>query len=207
MIAGRLTALRAIEERDLAQLLAWRNRPELRRYFREYRELNSTQQRAWFDSKVIGDVGTRMFAIVEAPEGRLLGEAQEGRLLGEAQAGRLLGVAPEGRLLGACGLCYIDWVNRTADFSIYIGADNLYIDQQLAPDAALALISYGFDELGLNRLWSEIYAFDTAKAAFFQQLGFTLDGRHRQTHWAEGAWHDSLYYSLLASDPRPAHPE
>ena len=179
MISGRLTALRAIEERDLAQLLAWRNRPELRRYFREYRELNSTQQRAWFDAKVNGDTATRMFAIEEASTGRLL---------------------------GACGLCYIDWVNRTADFSIYLGADDLYIDERLAPDAAVALMRYGFDELGLNRLWSEIYAFDAPKTAFFEQLGFHLDGRHRQTHWAEGAWHDSLYFSLLAADPQPARP-
>ncbi len=177
MIRGRTTALRAIEETDLAQLLAWRNRPQLRRYFREFRELNGTQQRAWFEAKVNGDANTRMLAIVEANSGRLL---------------------------GACGLCYIDWPNRTADFSIYIGADDLYIDKHLAPDAAVTLIRYGFDELGLNRLWSEIYAFDAAKASFFKRLGFALDGRHRQTHWAEGAWHDSLYYSLLASDPQPS---
>ena len=203
MIKGRLTALRAIEERDLEQLLKWRNRPELRRYFREYRELNSTQQRAWFDGKVNGDAGTRMFAVVEGAEGRLRGDNHDGRLLGENHDGRLLGDNHDGRLLGACGLCYIDWINRTADFSIYIGADELYIDEHWAPDAAVALIRYGFEELGLNRLWSEIYAFDTAKTAFFKRLGFALDGRHRQTHWAEGGWHDSLYFSLLASDPRP----
>lgn len=178
MLNGRLTALRAIEEGDLAQLLAWRNRPDLRRYFREYRELNSTQQRAWFDCKVNGDPATRMFSVVDVQTGRLL---------------------------GACGLCYIDSVNRTADFSLYIGADDLYIDERLAPDAAITLIRYGFEELGLNRLWSEIYAFDAPKAALFERLGFALDGRHRQTHWAEGAWHDSLYFSLLASDRRPSH--
>ncbi len=176
MICGERIGLRAIEKADLPTLLAWRNRPALRRYFREYRELNATQQQAWFDSKVNGDPGTRMFAIVE-------------------RAG--------GRLLGACGLCYIDWVNRTADFSIYIGAEEQYIDDSLAPDAALTLIRYGFDELGLNRLWSEIYAFDEPKTAFFERLGFALDGRHRQTHWAEGRWHDSLFFSLLANDPQP----
>ncbi len=179
MIQGQLTALRAIEEADLPQLLAWRNQPELRRYFREHRELNSTQQRQWFEAKVNGDSSTRMFAIT-------------------AQG--------SGRLLGACGLCYIDWVNRTADFSIYLGADGLYIDPHLAPDAAITMTRYAFDELGLNRLWSEIYAFDTVKAEFFQRLGFALDGRHRQTHWAEGAWHDSLYFSLLASDMQPVYP-
>ena len=83
----------------------------------------------------------------------------------------------------------------------------MYIDQQLAPDAAITLATYGFDELGLNRLWSEIYSFDLPKTAFFHRLGFSLEGRHRATHWAEGAWHDSLYFSLLASDARPRHPD
>jgi len=31
-------------------------------------------------------------------------------------------------------------------------------------------------------------------------LGFTLDGRHRQTHWAEDAWHDSLFYGVLIDE-------
>lgn len=183
MLQGRSVGLRAIESHDLPQLLAWRNDPRLRRYFREYRELNLTQQRQWFDTKVNGDPTTRMFAIVE--------RGREQRV---------------GRLLGACGLCYIDWVNRTADFSIYIGADDLYIDERFAPDAAAVMIGYGFDELGLHRLWSEIYSFDSSKQRFFETLGFALDGRHRQTHWAEGAWHDSLYYSLLSTDRRPTPP-
>ena len=177
MLPGKSVALRAIETHDLPQLQAWRNDPRLRRYFREYRELNLTQQRQWFDTKVNNDPATRMFAIVE-----------RGRQ----------------RLLGACGLCYIDWVNRAADFSIYIGADDLYVDERFAPDAAVTMIGYAFDELGLHRLWSEIYGFDSPKQRFFEALGFTLDGCHRQTHWADGAWHDSHFYSLLATDPRPA---
>jgi len=44
MIKGQHTALRAIEREDLPSLLSWRNDPELRRYFREYRELNFQQQ-------------------------------------------------------------------------------------------------------------------------------------------------------------------
>jgi RimJ/RimL family protein N-acetyltransferase len=176
MLRGREVGLRAIEVSDLAQLLQWRNDPKLRRYFREYRELNGEQQRSWFDKKVNGDSSTRMFSIVGLQDGRLL---------------------------GACGLCYIDWVNRTADFSIYVGAEDLYIDERLAPDAARMLMQYAYDELCLHRLWSEIYEFDLHKRKFFDTLGFALDGRHRQTHWAEGRWHDSLFYSHLSSDPWP----
>ena len=111
----------------------------------------------------------------------------------------------QGNLIGAAGLCYIDWVNRTSDFSIYIGWKGLYIDGDFAPDAARTIIKYAFEELGLNRLWSEIYNFDHSKVRFFNELGFKLDGKHRQTHWSENAWHDSLFFSLLASDPQPCN--
>lgn len=175
MIKGKHTALRAIEREDLPELLSWRNNPNLRKYFREYRELNFQQQIIWFENKVNNDICTRMFAIVDF----------------------------EQELLGAGGLCYIDWINRTADFSIYIGKNGLYIDEFLAPDAAKVMIKFAFEELGLNRLWSEIYAFDHAKVKFFNSLGFHLDGRHRQTHWAENKWHDSLFFSLLTTDNQP----
>lgn len=175
MIKGNLVGLRAIERYDLTILLEWRNRPDYRRYFREHRELGMDQQQAWFEKVVIGDPGTRMFAIDELASGRLL---------------------------GACGLCYINWVDRNADFSIYVGADGLYIDDRFAPEAAELMVSYGFGELGLHRLWAEVYAFDEKKRLFFERLGFSLDGRFRETHWSGGVWHDSLYYALLASDNR-----
>lgn len=172
MIKGKFTYLRAIEKEDLSQLLVWRNMPELRRYFREYRELNYSQQIAWFDQKVNNDTSTRMFSIVDN----------------------------QNTLIGAAGLCYIDWINRTADFSIYIGVEGLYIDKHFAPDAAKTMIKYAFEELGLNKLWTEIYSFDQSKAKFLPELGFQLEGKHRQTHWAENSWHDSLFFGLLASD-------
>jgi RimJ/RimL family protein N-acetyltransferase len=175
MIEGARVGLRAIERDDLPLLLAWRNRAEFRRYFREFRELCWHQQLAWYETTVLNDPRTRMFAIVERKSGALL---------------------------GACGLCQIDWVNRLADFSLYIGHDALYIDDVYAPDAGRALLRYGFDELGLHRIWCEIYGFDRAKQTLLPRLGFTLDGRHRETHWAEGAWHDSLFFGVLEREFR-----
>jgi hypothetical protein len=179
MLKGKHVGLRAIERDDLGALLAWRNRPDFRRFFRETRELGADQQSAWFEGTVLGDPKTRMFAITD---------------LGD------------GRLLGACGLCFINWIDRNADLSIYIGDGHVYIDDVYAPDAAAALMRYGFDEMGLHRIWSEIYAIDTAKQALFADLGLTLDGRHRQTHWTQGQWTDSLFYGILASEFRAKNP-
>lgn len=175
MLKGEFIALRAIEREDLPQLLEWRNRPEYRRYFRENRELSMQNQSIWYENTVLKDPNVIMFSI----------ESLE-----------------NGRLLGVCGLCYINWINKNADFSIYIGADDLYIDEKYAPDAAITMAKYAFDELGLHRLWAEIYDFDEPKKRLFDKTGFKLDGRHRETHWTEGKWCDSLYYSLLECEYR-----
>ena len=173
MIKGFITGLRAIERNDLPQLLEWRNKPEFRKYFREYRELNSDSQKIWFENKVINDISTRMFSIEDLSSKKLI---------------------------GACGLCYIDWVNRSADFSIYIGINDIYIDDKYAIDASQLMIKYAFEELALHRLWSEIYDTDKSKKEMFKKLGFTLDGTLRESHFSEGIWINSFLFSLLAKE-------
>ncbi len=170
MLKGTVTGLRAIEKYDLSQLLEWRNKPNFRLFFREYRELNSENQLKWFEKYILNDLNTRMFAIIEL-------ETME--------------------LIGACGLCYIDWINRNADFSIYIGKDDLYIDEIFAIDAAKVMEKYGFDELNLHRLWAEIYSIDEKKIKFFNQLQFKKEGHFNETHWTKGQWVDSIYFGKI----------
>lgn len=173
MIKGKICGLRAIERDDLDTLLTWRNRTEMRRFFREYREISPAQQTEWFENIVREDPRTRMFSIVRLSDGELM---------------------------GACGLCYIDQINQNADFSIYIGKDDLYIDDNYAVDAAKLLLEYGFKELNLHRVWAEIYSIDEPKIHFFKQLGFVPEGVHRETHWTEGKWVNSLFYGMLRAD-------
>ena len=43
MLKGRHVSLFAVEKEDLQQLRDWRNNPDFRKHFREYRELNLAQ--------------------------------------------------------------------------------------------------------------------------------------------------------------------
>jgi RimJ/RimL family protein N-acetyltransferase len=171
IIGSNYVSLRAIEKDDLPQLMKWRNNPEFRKYFRENSEINIAKQHRWFE--MINNVNSihKMFAIVDS-----------------------------NRLIGACGLCYIDWINRSADFSIYIGYNDLYIDNKYAVEAAELMIDYGFNVLNLHRLWAEIYSIDEAKKTFFDIINFKLDGELRQTYWHNNQWHNSLFYSLLSNE-------
>ena len=58
------------------------------------------------------------------------------------------------------------------------------------------MMKYGFGELNLHRLWSEIYSIDEPKKKMFKTLGFALEGCHKETHWTEDKWVDSLYYGI-----------
>ncbi len=103
--------------------------------------------------------------------------------------------------LGACGLLYTNWIIRSADFSFYIGHDELYMDDKYASDAASVLIDYGFKDLNLNKIWMELYEYDEKKLNFFKnKFHFHVDGMLRQNAFSEGRYWDSYVISLLASE-------
>jgi RimJ/RimL family protein N-acetyltransferase len=173
MLIGKRIFLTSVEKSDLAQLKEWRNNPDFRKNFREYRELNDEMQNNWFDKFVVNDKNTIMFSIMDI-------------------ANKIL--------LGCCGLCYINWVQRYADLSFYIGKDNLYVDDKYAMDAVEVLLEYGFNELGLNKVWTEIYEFDNLKINLLKKLNFKTDGQLRENYFYDGKWWDSYIFSLLKKE-------
>ena len=170
MIIGKHTYLRAVEVTDLEKLRDWRNIEEFRINFREHRELNLKNQNDWYN-KISGSTYDFMFLIVDIKTNETI---------------------------GACGLLYTNWIIRSADFSFYIGKNNLYIDDLYAEDAARILINYGFQDLNLNKIWMELYEFDKKKLDFFQKIfKFQIDGKLRQNSFAKGQYWDSYIISLL----------
>jgi RimJ/RimL family protein N-acetyltransferase len=103
--------------------------------------------------------------------------------------------------IGACGLLYTNWINRSSDFSFYIGYNDLYIDEVYAFDAANTLIKYGFEDLNLNKIWMELYEYDLKKLDFFKEnFNFHVDGKLRQNAFSEGRYWDSFIISILKSE-------
>jgi len=174
MLKGKLVSLYAVEKEDLQHLRDWRNNPDFRKHFREYRELNMRQQENWFEEKVVKDPNTLMFSIKRNKDNELL---------------------------GCCGFVYINWIHRHADLSLYIGWQDTYIDEKgYAEESCRLLLGYGFKELCLNKIWTEIYEFDTKKAALYDKFGFNQDGFLRENYWYNGKWWGSRILSLLNSE-------
>ncbi|WP_152286908.1 GNAT family N-acetyltransferase [Flavicella marina] len=174
MIKGNIVGLRAVEKEDLSLFRDWRNLESFRKHFREVRELSLADQEAWFDSLQKTRHINFMFTIVDLETNKPI---------------------------GAAGILYVNWINRSGDFSFYIGENEVYVDDKdLSKEAASLLIDYGFNNLNLNKIWMELYEFDSKKIQFFKELNFQVDGKLRANCFEDGKYWDSIIISLLKDD-------
>jgi ribosomal-protein-alanine N-acetyltransferase len=69
-----------------------------------------------------------------------------------------------------------------------------------ATDAARTLISYGFEQLSLHRISAAIGPDNDPSIALVRRLGFQYEGRLRDHVHTNGAWRDSLLFSILTHE-------
>lgn len=101
-------------------------------------------------------------------------------------------------IIGYCGLTKVSELHGTAVFSIYIG--NLdYQGRGIGSDALRSLLRYGFEDLGLNRIYSEVHCKNPALQVYIK-LGFKVEGILRQSFEYEGKLIDSYIVGVLANE-------
>jgi RimJ/RimL family protein N-acetyltransferase len=173
MILGKRIRLRAVEERDLAELAAWINDPEISRLVGGFSfPVSMNQQRDWFE-KTRAEGATQRW-IVETTDGS--------------------------ETLGLTGLWRIDWVNRHALTALKLGGRDIR-GKGYGTDAIMTVMSYAFFQLGLNRLWGEILPFNVASyKAYVEKCGWKVEGIFREHVFRDGRYHDQLRVAVLKSD-------
>lgn len=109
----------------------------------------------------------------------------------------------EGRLIGRAGL-YITADSRIA----YIGyhLDRAYWGQGYITEAMRPLIQFGFEQLGLHRIYAECHPANTGSARVMERLGMRREAHLRQNLWAKGEWWDTLVYAILDHEWKAGEP-
>lgn len=164
---------RSIEKEDLELLRDWRNKPEIRAWTREYRLLNMLNQNDWFEN-MSRNRNNEMFLI-------------------EIFLNRSW--VP----IGVCGLCYIDWLNRNAEVSLYIG-DGSFRGLGLGKRILKLLEEKAFKEFNLHKLWAEVYSGNGVSVKLFEKAGYIMEGRLKEQVFKNGGYQDSLFFSLYRDD-------
>ena len=71
-----------------------------------------------------------------------------------------------------------------------------------ATEASVIILDFGFDTLGLHRIQAACGPDNVVSQMILAKLGFRPEGRMRDHVFTNGAWRDSLLYSLLDNEWR-----
>ena len=103
--------------------------------------------------------------------------------------------------IGIVALSNVDQSFRTATMWAVLG-DKRYARQNYAIRSLTAILTLGFDELGLNAVNVWTAECNTASLHIVKDLHFTPIGRQRQCHYIDGRPYDRLWFDLLADEHR-----
>jgi RimJ/RimL family protein N-acetyltransferase len=77
-----------------------------------------------------------------------------------------------------------------------------YWGQGITMESALALLRFGFDVLGLHRIFATCDPRNVASSRVMEKSGMTYEGRMRETLLIRDGWRDSLMYAILEHEWR-----
>jgi RimJ/RimL family protein N-acetyltransferase len=106
----------------------------------------------------------------------------------------------DGRLIGDCGIRRKPQNDWEAAIGFELAPEHW--GRGYATEAALAMVDFGFRELGLRRVSSWCVADNAASARVLERVGMRLEGRLRENERFKGRWWDTLLYGLLESEWR-----
>ena len=70
--------------------------------------------------------------------------------------------------------------------------------QGLGTEIGRLLMAFGFEELGLHRLWATCHPDNRASARVLEKIGMIFEGKLRECYLGhDGRWHDALLYAAV----------
>lgn len=110
-------------------------------------------------------------------------------------------VEMDGQHIGGAGFAFVDHRSQHAEVGLFIGEKALW-DQGLGQDILTTLVTYGFEQLNLHRIYLRVFAENARAIHAYEKVGFVHEGRFRESEWRHGRWHDMLFMSILRREWR-----
>lgn len=165
--------LRALTTADLEKTVKWHNQDEIRNlYLGHPFPINKETEEQWYAKILTSNIPTTVFGIQHIADDKLI---------------------------GITVLKNINLINRSAEFAMYIG-DQAYRGKGLSTLSTRKTLSFGFQQLNLNRISLNVLATNEKAIGLYQKLGFVQEGELRKSIFKNGEYHNEYIFSLLKSD-------
>jgi [ribosomal protein S5]-alanine N-acetyltransferase len=104
------------------------------------------------------------------------------------------------QLIGSCGIRMQSVDAYEADIGYELSPEHW--GRGYATEAATAMVTFGFTDLRVHRIWSWCVADNVGSARVLQKLGMRLEGRLRDKEYYKGRWWDTLMFAVLEDEWR-----
>lgn len=162
--------LRAFEEADVENLVKWRNNTEVTKSLGGTNFfVSSIRETEWVKHSATHDTNDIRLAIC---------------------------LIENSKHIGNINLTSINWINRTAEFSIMIG-DRQEWGKGFGKEATVLILNYAFFELNLNRIYLTVKMDNTSAYNLYKSIGFVQEGIQREAVYKNGKYNNMIMMSLL----------
>jgi ribosomal-protein-alanine N-acetyltransferase len=172
-LQGETIHLRALEEADLnSEYLQWLNDEEVCQ-FNSHAVFPNTQKKmkAYYDS--LHNQNTNIvFAIVYSETNRHIGNVS---------------------------LQNINWISRSGEFAILLGAKQ-YWGKGIARQAMTLVMQYGFKRLNLHRIYCGTLEGNIAMRKLAQRLRMREEGIRKEALFKNGKYHDIYEFGIIYNE-------
>ncbi len=101
-------------------------------------------------------------------------------------------------LIGGCGIHISNRDNREGWIGYCVNRN--FWGEGYATEAARALLTFGFGQGGLHRIFATCDPANVASIRVLEKIGMLHEGRLRQHKLSKGRWRDSFLYAILEQD-------
>ncbi len=103
-----------------------------------------------------------------------------------------------GKMIGTCGFAKIDTVNNSAELGYVLNPS--YHKKGIAKEAAEAVIRFGFERLGLNRIEARFMEGNAPSLRVMEKLGMSFEGFEREAVFVKGSYKTVGKCALLSKN-------
>lgn len=165
--------LREIGRTDISKINEWRNDRDVIDFLgANFRYITKEVDESWYGAYLAGRLSAVRLAICKK----------------ESQA-----------IVGAVYLVNIDWVNRSAEFAIWIG-DKAEQGKGAGGFATANMLAHAFKDLNLHRIYLTVLASNGRAIGLYRKFGFIEEGRLRQAVYKNGEYVGLLQMSILSQE-------
>ncbi len=105
---------------------------------------------------------------------------------------------PEEKVVGTCNIFIADSDNKLGRRGMAVNP--VYWNKGIATEAGKAILRFGFQELGMHRIFAMCDVDNKASAKVMEKCGMKYEGTLREDSLVRGEWRDSLLYAILEDE-------